>query len=52
MMEMLALPIRCLLDILTLCHLRQKKGVVLNMRVVIFRGRVSIGHFVRGSVDI
>ena len=32
---------------------RDKKGeVVLDMRVVILRGRVSIGHFVRGSVDI
>ena len=29
-----------------------KGGVVLDMRVVIFRRRVSIGHFVRGSVDI
>ena len=52
MMEMLALPMRCLLDTLTLCHSRQKEGVVLDMRVVILKGRVSIGpfHFVRGSV--
>ena len=27
-------------------------GVVLHMRVVILRGRVSIGLFVRGRVDI
>ena len=27
-------------------------GVVLDMKVVILRGRVSIGHFVKGSVDI
>ena len=51
-MEMLALPMRCLLDTLTLYHWWQKGKVVLDMRVVILRGRVSIGHFVRGSVDI
>ena len=27
-------------------------GVVLDMRMVILRGRVSIEHFVRESVDI
>ena len=52
MMEMLTQPMRCLLDTLTLCHSRQKGGVVLDMRVVILRERVSIGHFVRGSDDI
>ena len=29
-----------------------KGGVVLDMRVVILRGSVSIRHFVKGSVDI
>ena len=48
MMEMLALLMRCLLDTITLCHSLQKGEVVLDMRVVIFRGRVSIGYFVRG----
>ena len=51
MMEMLALSMRCLLDTLTLYHSRQKGKVVLDMRVVILRERVSIGHFVRGNVD-
>ena len=32
--------------------LMTKRGVVLDMRVVILRGRVSIGYFVKGSVDI
>ena len=45
MMEMLDLPMRCLLDTLTFCHSCQKRKVVLDMRVVILRGRVSIGHF-------
>ena len=46
-MEMLALPAltRGLLDTFTLCHSRQKGGVVLVMRVVIIRERVSIGDF-------
>ena len=52
MMEMLALPMRCLLDTLILCHSRQKGEAILDMKVVILRGRVIIGHFVRGSVDI
>ena len=53
MMEMLALPMRCLLDTLPFCHLRQKGGVVLDMRVVTLRGRVSFwDHFVKGSVVI
>ena len=29
-----------------------KRGSSFDMRVVILRGRVSIGHFVRGSVDM
>ena len=29
-----------------------KRGSSFDMRVVIVRGRVSIGHFVRGSVDM
>ena len=46
-MEMLAHPVmtKCLLDTLTICHSWQKGRVVLDMRVVILRGRVSIGHF-------
>ena len=47
LIEMLALPIqmKCLLDTLTLCHSWQKGEVVLDMRVVILRERVSIGPF-------
>ena len=52
MMEMLALLMRCLLNTFTLCHSWQKGGVVLDIWVVILRGRVSIGHFVRRSVDM
>ena len=52
MMEMLALPMRCLLNTLTLCHPWQKGGVVLDMRVVILRRRVRIWHFFKGSADI
>ena len=46
-MEMLALPTltRCLLDTLTLCLSWQKGEVVLVMKVVIVRGKVSIGDF-------
>ena len=29
-----------------------KRGSSFDMRIVILRGRVSTGHFVRGSVDI
>ena len=29
-----------------------KRGSSFDMRVVILRGRVGIGHFVRGSVDM
>ena len=52
MMEMLALLMKCLLDTFTLCHSWQKGEVVLDMRVVILRGAVSIGNFVRGGVDM
>ena len=45
MIETLALPIRCLLDTFTFCHLLTKGGVVLDLKVVILRGRVIIGHF-------
>ena len=45
----LALSMRCLLDTLILCYSWQKWGVVLDMRVVILRGRVSIGHFCLGG---
>ena len=46
-MEMLALPTltRCLLDTLTLYLSWQKGGVVLVMKVVIVRGKVSIRDF-------
>ena len=44
-MEMLALLalMRYLLNTFTLCHSWQKGGVVLDIRVVILRGRISIG---------
>ena len=45
----LALSMRCLLDTLILCYSWQKWGVVLDMRVVTLRGRVSIGHFCLGG---
>ena len=53
MMEMLALPMRCLLDALSFVT-RDKKGeVVLDMKAVTLRGRVSFwDHFVRRSVII
>ena len=46
-MEMPVLPVltRCLLDTFTLYHSWQKWGVVLVIRVVIVRGRVSIWDF-------
>ena len=46
-MEMLALLMltRCLLDTHILCHSWQKWEVVLDTRVVILKGRVSIGDF-------
>ena len=37
---------------ITLCHLCQKGEVILDMRVVIFRGRVSIRDFLLGGVLI
>ena len=53
MMEMLALPMRCLLDTVPFVTRDKKGGVVLDMRVVTLRGRVSFGdHFVRGGVVI
>ena len=51
-MEMLALPMRCLLDTFTLCHSRQKGVVVLDMRVFYLRWRVSIGPFLLKEVDM
>ena len=53
MMEMLALPMRCLLDTLPFVT-RDKNGkVVLDMRVVTLRERVSFWDLcVRGSVVI
>ena len=47
MMAMLAHPVmtRCLLNTLILCYLWQKGEVVLIMRVVILRRRISIGDF-------
>ena len=36
---------RCLLNTLTLCHSWQKGGVIFVIRVVILRGRISIGDF-------
>ena len=41
MREMLALPMRCLLDTLPFVTHDKKGGVVLDMRVVTLRGRVS-----------
>ena len=52
MMEMLALPMRCLLDTLPFVIYDKKEEQFWYMRVVILKGRVSIGHFVRGSVDM
>ena len=54
MMVMLAYPtmMRCILDTFTLCHSWQKGGLVLIMRVVIHRGRVSVGDFCWGGVHI
>ena len=52
MMEMLALPMRCLLDTLPFVTHDKKGEQFWFVRVVILRGRVSIGHFVRGSVNM
>ena len=52
MIEMLALPMKCLLDTLPFVTRDKKGGVVLDMRVVTLRGRVSFwDHYVRGSVE-
>ena len=52
LMEMLTLPMRCLLDTLTLAT-RDKKGEYFwDMRIVILRGRVSIGLFLLRGVFI
>ena len=52
-MEMLALPMRCLLDTLPFVTHDKKGGVVLDMRVVTLRERVSFwDHCVRGSIVI
>ena len=51
MMEMLALPMRCLLDTLPFVTHDKKGEVVLDMRVVTLRGKVSFwNHCVKGSV--
>ena len=49
LMEMLALPMRCLLDTLPFVT-HDKNGVVLDMRVVTLRGRVSFLMYVLGGV--
>ena len=50
MMEMLALPMRCLLDTLPFVTRDKRRGVVLDMRVVTLRGRVSFWIIVLGGV--
>ena len=50
MMEMLALPMRCLLDTLPFVTRDQKRGLVLDMRVVTLRGRVSFWVIMLGGV--
>ena len=50
MMEILALPMRCLLDTLPFVTRDKKGGVVLDMRVFTLRGRVSFGIIVLGGV--
>ena len=53
LMEMLVLAMRCLLDTLPFVTRDKKKGVVLDMKGITLRGRVSFwDHFVRGSVVI
>ena len=48
-----ALPMRCLLDTLPFVTRDKKREVVLDMRVVTLRGRVSFwDHYVSGSVVI
>lgn len=47
MLEVLALPMlmRCLLNAFTLCHSWKEWGVVLVMRILIVKGRVSLRGF-------
>ena len=50
LMEMLALTMRCLLDTPPFVTRDKKGGVVLDMRVVTLRGRVSFWIIVLGGV--
>ena len=50
LMEMLALPIRCLLDTLPFVTRDKKKEIVLDMRIVTLRGRVSFWVIMLGGV--
>ena len=51
MMEMLALSMKCLLDTLPFVTHDKKGEIVLDMRVVTLRGKVSFwDHCVRGNV--
>ena len=50
LMEMLALSMRCLLDTLPFVTGDKKGGVVLDMRVVTLRGRVSFWIILLGGV--
>ena len=50
LIEMLALPMRCLLDTLPFVTRDKKMGVVLDMRVVTLKGRVSFWIIVLGGV--
>ena len=50
LMEMLALLMRYLLDILPFVTRDKKRGVVLDMRVVTLKGRVSFWIIVLGGV--
>ena len=53
MMEMLALSMKCLPDTLPFVTHDKKGEIVLDMRVVTLRGKVSFwDHCVRGSVFI
>ena len=50
LMEMLALPMRCLLNTLPFVTRDKKGGVILDMRVTTLRGRVSFWIIVLGGV--
>ena len=50
LMEMLALPMRCLLNTLPFVTRDKKKGIVLDMRIVTLRGRVSFWVIMLGGV--